>query len=33
MESAETQGDHNILFQMPEILLFYIFEPRSDDGV
>ena len=27
------QGDHNILFQMPEILLFDIFEPKSCDGV
>ena len=27
------QGDHNSLFQMPEILLFDIFEPQSGDGV
>ena len=27
------KGDHNILFQMPEILLFDIFEQQSVDGV
>ena len=27
------QGDHNILFQMPEILLFDMFEPRSGNVV
>ena len=27
------QGDHKILFQMPEILLFDIFEPRCCDGM
>ena len=26
-------GDHTILFQMPEILLFDIFEQRSGDGM
>jgi len=27
------QGDHYILFHMPEILLFDIFEPRIDNGM
>ena len=27
------QGDHTILFQMPEILLFDISEPQRGDGV
>ena len=29
----EFKGDHNILFQMPEILLFDIFESRSGNVV
>jgi len=28
-----SQGDYNILFLMPEILLFDIFESQSGDGV
>ena len=26
------QGDHDILFQMPEVLLFDMFVPQSGDG-